>query len=360
MDAELRVDAGRLIEFGAAVYTNAGVAEADAHVLADTLVQADLWGHQSHGVLRLGWYLERIRNGVMKPVTQPEFVVDAGAIALIDGHDGVGQVLTRFATKEAIRRAKAHGIAAVGLRYSNHFGTCMYYTRMGALAGCVMLLTSNGGPAMAPWGGRKKIIGTNPWSVAAPAGRHAPFIMDMANTGVARGKIYLARQQRQTIPLGWALNAAGEPTTDPQEAIDGIILPMGEHKGYAIAMMVDVLSGVLTGSGFLSAVHSPYRTAEKSNAGHLLIALDIEAFQPLAQFGARMEQYISELKSVPPAKGYDEVYYPGELEAKNDLHNRKEGLQFPADTLADLARIARETGLEAKLPFAADAASAAP
>ena len=360
MNAELHVDPGRLIEFGAAVYASAGVPEAEAQLLADTLVQADLWGHQSHGVLRLGWYLERIRNGVMKPITQPEFVVDAGAIAVIDGHDGVGQVLTQFAAKEAIRRAKAHGIAAVGLRYSNHFGTCMYYTRMGALAGCVMLLTSNGGPAMAPWGGRRKVIGTNPWSVATPAGRHAPFLMDMANTGVARGKIYLARQKRQTIPLGWALNAAGEPTTDPQEAIDGIILPMGEHKGYAIAMMVDVLSGVLTGSGFLSAVHSPYKTAEKSNAGHLLIAIDIEAFQPLAQFGARMEQYISELKSVPLAKGYDEVYYPGEIEAKNDLRNREEGLEFPADTLADLARIARDTGLEAKLPFAADAGQQQP
>jgi LDH2 family malate/lactate/ureidoglycolate dehydrogenase len=323
-------------------------------------VQADLWGHQSHGVLRLGWYWERFRNGVMKPVTEPEFIVNAGTIAVIDGHDGVGHVLTKLAAKEAIRRAKAHGIGAVGVRNSNHFGTCMYYTLMGAPDGCIMQLTSNGGPAMAPWGGRKKIIGTNPWSVAAPAGRHPPFVMDMANTGVARGKIYLARQKRQPIPLGWAINAAGEPTTDPQEAIDGIILPMAEHKGYAIAMMVDVLSGVLTGSGFLSAVHSPYKTAEKSNAGHLLIALDIEAFQPLAQFGARMEQYISELKSVPLAKGHDEVYYPGEIEAKNDLRNREEGLQFPADTLADLARIARATGLVAKLPFPADAGQQQP
>ena len=355
MNAAVRVDAGRLIDFAAAVYAGAGVPGADARLLADTLVQADLWGHQSHGVLRLGWYLERIVNGVMQPVTQPEFAVDAGAIALIDGHDGIGQVLAQFAANDAIRRAKAHGIAAVGLRYSNHFGTCMYYTRIGALAGCVMLLTSNGGPAMAPWGGRKKIIGTNPWSVAAPAGRHAPFLMDMANTGVARGKIYLARQKREAIPSGWALNAAGEPTTDPQEAIDGIILPMGGHKGYAIAMMVDVLSGVLTGSGFLTAVHSPYQTAEKSNAGHLLIALDIEKFQMLAQFGARMEQYIGELKSVPLAKGYDQIYYPGELEAKNDLQNRKDGLVFPADTLADLARIARETGTQGKLPFAPDA-----
>ena len=226
-----RIDHARLIDFATAVYAGAGVPQADAHLIADTLVQSDLWGHQSHGVLRLGWYLDRIRNGVMKPKTQPEFVVDAGSIAVIDGHDGVGHVLTMLATKEAVKRAKAHGIGAVAVRNSNHFGTCMYYTFTGAREGCVMLLTSNGGPAMAPWGGMKKIIGTNPMSVATPAGRHPPFAMDMANTGVARGKIYLARQKRQPIPLGWALDAAGAPTTDPQAAIDGIILPMAEHKG---------------------------------------------------------------------------------------------------------------------------------
>lgn len=346
-----RVDAGRLIDFATAVYAGAGMPEADGRLVADTLVQADLWGHQSHGVLRLGWYLERVQNGVMKPVTEPEFVIDGGALALIDGHDGVGHVLSVLATREAVKRAKVHGIGAVAVRNSNHFGTCMYYTLMGAREGCVMLLTSNGGPAMAPWGGMKKIIGTNPWSVATPAGRHPPFVADMANTGVARGKIYLARQKRQPIPLGWALNAAGAPTTDPQEAIDGIILPMAEHKGYAIAMMVDVLSGVLSGSGFLSQVHSPYKTAEKSNCGHLFIAINIEALQPLEQFNARMEQYIAEVKSVPRAQGFDEIFYPGEMEARNDLRNRKEGLSFPQDTLDDLRRIARETGLEEKLPF---------
>ena len=234
---------------------------------------------------------------------------------------------------------------------SNHFGTCMYYTRLGALDGCVMLLTTNGGPAMAPWGGRKKIIGTNPWSVAAPAGKRPPLLVDMAATGVARGKIYLARNKQLPIPLGWAINSEGAPTTDPQEAIDGIILPMAEHKGYAIAMMVDMLSGVLTGSGFLSAVHSPYKTAEKSNCGHLMVAMNIAAFQPLAQFENRMEEFISEIKSVPLAKGHDEVFYPGEIEANNDVRNRLEGLQLPEDTVADLRRIAKDTGLEVKLPL---------
>ncbi|MGH8664236.1 MAG: Ldh family oxidoreductase, partial [Burkholderiales bacterium] len=249
------------------------------------------------------------------------------------------------------RRAKEHGVGVVGVRNSNHFGTCMYYTLTGAREDCVMLLTSNGGPAMAPWGGRKKIIGTNPWSVAAPAGKHAPLVMDMANTGVARGKIYLARNKRLPIPLGWAINAAGEPTTDPQEAIDGIILPMAEHKGYAIAVIVDLLSGVLTGSGFLSAVHSPYKTAEKSNCGHFMIAIDIKVLQPLAEFHARMEAFIAEIKSVPLAQGCDEIFYPGEMEARNDLRNRAEGLQLAADTVADLRRIAAETALQSKLPL---------
>jgi len=351
MTAAPRVDADRLIDFAAAVYAGAGMPGADARLVADTLVQADLWGHQSHGVLRLGWYLDRVRNKVMNPVTKPEFAVDAGAVAVIDGHDGVGHVLTALATREAVKRARAHGIGVVGVRMSNHFGTCMYYTLMGAREGCVMLLTTNGGPAMAPWGGRQKIIGTNPWSVAAPAGSRAPFVVDMAATGVARGKIYLARNKGLPIPLGWAINNAGEPTTDPQEAIDGIILPMAEHKGYAIAAMVDMLSGVLTGSGFLSNVHSPYKTAEKSNCGHLMIAMNIAAFQPLAQFNARMEQFIAEIKAVPTAKGYDEVFYPGEIEANNDARNRKNGILFPDDTLADLRRIARETGLEARLPL---------
>ncbi len=344
------VDPQKLLEFAAAVYAGQGVPESAARLMADTLVQADLWGHQSHGVLRLGWYLDRLRNQVMTPLTRPEFVVDAGGIALIDGHDGIGHVLAQLAAEEAIKRARVHGIAAVGVRMSNHFGTCMYYTLMGARAGCVMLLTSNGGPAMAPWGGRKKIVGTNPWSIAAPAGRHAPFVVDMANTGVARGKIYLARNRRQPIPEGWAITADGAPTTDPQAAIDGIILPMAGHKGYAIAAMVDMLSGVLTGSGFLSAVHSPYQTADKSRCGHFFIAINIAALQPLAEFNARMEQWVAEVKAVPLAQGCDEVFYPGEIEARNDARHRVQGIALPGDTIADLKRIAKETGLQSLLP----------
>jgi len=337
---------GPLAAFVSAVYERAGVPAEDASLLADTLVQADLWGHQSHGVLRTGWYLARLDSGAMNRVTKPRFVTDAGAVAVIDGADGVGQVVARFAAREAIRRAKAHGVGAVAVRDSNHFGTCMYYTRMAAEQGCVMMLTTNGGPAIAPWGGRQKIIGTNPWSVAAPAGRHPPYLMDMANTGVARGKIYLARQRREKIPAGWALDAEGEPTTDPQEAIDGIILPMAGHKGYAIALTVDMLSGVLSGSAFLSAVNGPYKTDLKSGAGHFFTAWDIAAFQPLAEFNTRMESWVSEIKSVPRAKGVDEIFYPGEMEAASDRRQREHGIDLPQDTVADLQRIGGETGVD--------------
>jgi LDH2 family malate/lactate/ureidoglycolate dehydrogenase len=345
----VRVDHEALRGFVAAIYERGGMAAGDAAFLADTLVQADLWGHQSHGVLRTGWYLARLRSGAMRGRTDPKFAVDAGAVAVIDGDDGVGQLVTRFATRDVIARAKRHGVAAVAVRNSNHFGTCMYYTRMAALEGCVMMLTTNGGPAIAPWGGRKKIIGTNPWSVSAPAGRHSPLLMDMANTGVARGKIYLARQRREAIPLGWALTAQGEPTTDPQAAIDGIILPMAGHKGYAIAVVVDMLSGVLSGSAFLSAVNGPYKADLKSGAGHFLTAFNIEAFQPLAEFNARMEAFVAELKSVPLAQGVDEIFYPGEMEARSDARLRADGIELPEDTHADLLRIGTECGVAARL-----------
>lgn len=352
MNAVPTIDPGTLLAFAAAVYQRAGLPAEDARLAADTLVQADLWGHQSHGVLRLSWYVARLRSGVMQAVTRPEVVVDAGALAVIDGHDGVGQVITARAAEEATRRAKAHGIGAVAVRNSNHFGTAMYYTLMAARAGCVAFLSTNASPAMAPWGGRRKTVGTNPWSIAAPAGRHAPMVLDIANTGVARGKIYLARQKGMPIPLGWAINAEGEPTTDPSEAIAGIILPMAEHKGYAIATMMDVLSGVLTGSRFGPEVGGPYQTEKVSGAGHLMIAVDIAAIQPLDAFQARMERLVDELKSVPLAKGYDEILYPGEHEARNDARNREAGIVLPEDTLADLRRLAEECGLESELPFA--------
>ena len=346
-----RIRPDRLLEFATAVYVKAGMPAADAHLAADTLVQADLWGHQSHGVMRLPWYTARLKSGVAKPVATPEYVVDMGAVGVIDGHDGMGQVLTAQAAKDVIRRAKEHGIGAVALRNSNHFGTAMYYTLMAPPEGCIMFMSTNASPAMAPWGGREKLVGNNPWSWAAPAGQHAPMVLDIANTSVARGKIYLARQNNVPIPSGWAINAEGEPTTDPVEALSGIIQPMAGHKGYAISVVMDVLSGVLTGSGFGPEVAGPYQAEKRSNAGHLLIALNVEVFQPVAAFNARMDEMIAGLKGVKLAKGTEEVFYPGELEARNNVRNRTEGLILPADTLVDLSKLAGDMQVKHELPL---------
>jgi LDH2 family malate/lactate/ureidoglycolate dehydrogenase len=346
-----RIRADQLLEFAAAIYAKAGMPPADARLAADTLVQADLWGHQSHGVMRLPWYVARLKSGVAKPVAEPEYVVDAGAVVVIDGHDGMGQILTARAAKDVIRRAKQHGIGAVALRNSNHFGTAMYYTLMAPPEGCIMFMSTNASPAMAPWGGREKLVGNNPWSWAAPAGRHAPMVLDIANTAVARGKIYLARQRGEPIPPGWAIDAEGTPTTDPEAALAGIIQPMAGHKGYAISVIMDMLSGVLTGSSFGPGVAGPYQPDKRSGAGHLLIALDITPFQPLGDFGRRMEAMIAGLKSARRAPGTEEIFYPGEIEARNDARNRADGLALPADTLADLDKLAREMGVTDSLPF---------
>ena len=348
--AEGRIAPDSLLDFATAAYRTAGLPEGAARLCADTLVQADLWGHQSHGVLRLPWYVARLRSGVCDASAQPEIIVDGGAIAVIDGHDAMGQIVATRAAEEAIARAKAHGIGAVAARHSNHFGTAMYFTRMAARADCVGFLSTNGSPAMAPWGGRKKVVGNNPWSWACPGGMHAPVVLDIANTGVARGKIYLAKQRGETIPNGWALDADGAPTTDPQAAIDGIILPMAAHKGYAISVMMDMLSGVLTGSGFGTQVSGPYQAERKSNAGHLMIALNIAAFQPVDTFNQRIEALIAELKATPTAQGFSEVFYPGEIEAANDAAHRQDGLQLPEDTLHDLETLAVELDLIEALP----------
>jgi LDH2 family malate/lactate/ureidoglycolate dehydrogenase len=320
--AATRIPARRLTEFAAAVLAAVGVPDADARLVADSLVTADLWGHQSHGVLRLSWYVDRIRAGVMRAVTTPGTLSDTGALVVVDGHDGIGQVLAAHAAREAAGRARDHGVGVVAVRNSNHFGTAAYFTRMAARDGCVAILTTNASPAMAPWGGRAKTVGANPWSIAAPAGEHGVM-----------------------IPAGWAIDADGAPTTDPAAAIAGVILPMAGHKGYAISLMMDVLSGVLTGSAFGTAVSGPYQVERPSGCGHLFIALDVAAFGDPDGFARRMEQLVAEVKAVPLAQGFGDVHYPGELEDRAAREHLAQGLALPERTLDDLRRLAASTGV---------------
>jgi len=334
-----------LRRFTAALYAAAGLPEEDAALVAETLVRADMWGHSSHGVLRAAWYIDRVRAGTMRPVTAPETVVDAGAIAVIDGRDGVGQVIARRAMLDAVARARRHGVGIVSVRDSNHHGALGYFTRLAAERGCVGMLTTNGSPAMAPWGGRAKLFGNNPWSIAAPAGRHAPMMLDIANTVVARGKIFLARQKGIPIPESWAIDGQGRRTSDPVAALGGVILPMAGHKGYGITVMMDVLSGVLSGSGIMDEVNGPYQSEKRSRCGHMVVALNIEAFGPLARFEARMEEMIARIKAAPLAEGFEEVFYPGEIEARNEARHGREGLVLPEQTRIDLSKVAGELGV---------------
>lgn len=335
----------QLTAFAAAVLEAEGVPVTGAGLVARCLVQAELWGHPSHGMLRLGWYVARIRSGVVDPAAKPETVADRGPLAVLDGREGLGHVLAAHAAAEAVRRAREHGVGVVAVRNSNHFGMAAHFTRMIAEQGCVGIVTTNGSPAMAPWGGREKAVGANPWSIAAPAGRHGVTVMDIANVNAARGKIYAARERGATIPEGWALDAEGRPTTDPAAAIAGVILPMGGHKGYAISFMMDVLSGVLTGSSFATGVSGPQQAELRSGCGHLVLAVDVAAVADPGAFGERMEALIAEMKAVPLAEGAEEIFFPGEIEDRSRARRKREGIEVPAKTMEALERLAAETGV---------------
>lgn len=338
-----------LRRFATDCYRAMGVNADAADLLADTLVQADLWGHQSHGVMRLFWYAARLRSGAMDGNAIPVEDGGFGAIVTMDGQGGLGQVVAKTAMKRAIDLSRTHGLGAVAVRNSGHFGTAMYFTKMAAEAGCVGFLATNASPAMAPWGGREKRVGNNPWSWSAPAGRYPPMILDIANTAVARGKLYLARQRNDPIPNSWAIDAEGNATIDPTAGIAGTILPMAGHKGYGISVIMDMLSGVLTGSGFGPAVVGPYVPTGTSGVGHFALAVDITACRPRADFDADMERMIDTLKATPRQPGIDSIHYPGEMEALSDEKLRHDGITLPDDTIAELRSEATKIGVPA--PF---------
>lgn len=342
---EYTVGVGRLAELGTAILTERGVPAADSALVIDSLVTADAWGHSSHGMLRLGWYVARLRSGAMRPVTEITTLVDTGALAVIDGNDGIGQIITERACMSALERSRIHGIGAVAVRNSNHFGTAAFWTRRMADAGAVGILTTNGSPAMAPWGGREKTVGANPWSIATPGGAAGPVVLDIAGTSAARGKIYSALQKGELIPDGWAVDSDGAPTNDPARAIEGLLLPMGGHKGYGISFMMDVVSGVLTGSGYATGVSGPYVPDEPSRCGHLVLAIDIETVIGREAFRARVSDLIAITKSVPLAAGATEIFYPGEIENRAAERAERTGILLPMKTLTELRALAAEAGV---------------
>ena len=332
-------------EISASILASAGLGCDDAVLVADALVQADLWGHQSHGSLRLPAYVARLKSGAVNARARPSVVRDSGAIAVMDAANAMGQVATAEAMDLAIDRASTFGIGAISVRNSNHFGTAMYFTLMAAHRGHIGFLATNASPAMPPWGGRAKAVGTNPWSWAAPAGRYPPMVLDIANTAVARGKIHLARQRGEPIPLGWALDENGIPTTDPDAALAGVTLPMAGHKGYGIALMMDVLAGVLSGSAFGSDVSGPFQSERPGRAGHFVLAINIEAFMARDVFDQRQEGLIEALRQSPAAEGFEGIAYPGEPEAKRAEKEAMDGISLPVATIKAIEALCVDIGI---------------
>lgn len=290
-----------------------GVTHEDAAKTIDVLVDADMRGIESHGLVRLKLYVEHIVKGAMKPKSDINVTFN-GATALVDGDNGLGQVVTMKALDTVLKIAKQYGIGCVAVRNSNHFGPAGYYTRKMAEAGYVGFITSMAGPTTAPFGGLDKLLGTNPFSIAFPAEKQV-FCADMATSAAAKGKVRIYSMKGESIPLGWALDKDGNDTTDPEAALKGILLPMGGHKGYCIALAVDALSALLSGA-CLSCESSPVSkldVTKPANTGHFLMAVDISRFLPLEQFEKRAQAWFEKLKASTPRNGAT-IMIPGEPE----------------------------------------------
>ncbi|TJY42275.1 Ldh family oxidoreductase [Cohnella pontilimi] len=336
----------KLEHYCAALLEKAGVPGAEATVIAESLVQADLRGVDSHGVIRTDIYLKRLKAGMVAVDGEMKAHTD-GPVTVLDGGNHFGAVVGSRALELAEEGTKRNGVAVVGVKGSNHFGTCSYYLLKAIAKDMILLVLSNASQTMPPTGGVRPFIGTNPFAVGVPAGRHQPFILDMATSVVARGKIIAAAQAGESIPLGWAIDKDGNPTTDANAALAGSVLPVGGAKGYGISMFVDILSGVLTGAGFGKYVNNMYENWEQTqNVGHFFIGLDIARFMPVQQFKDRMDLYIDEIKAEPKAPGVSEIFIPGELEHRMSLERMKTGIVLPSRVEGELRFWGEQYGLQ--------------
>ncbi|GAB7386995.1 Ldh family oxidoreductase [Bacillaceae bacterium] len=340
-----KVSADALKAFCKQVLVKAALPEEEAEVVADSLVDANLIGVDSHGVTRLADYLARLEKGVIKHKTELTLVKETETTALYDAGNGWGQYAGKIAMEKAIAKAKRYGSAFVGVRNSNHFGTAAYFTRMAAEAGCLGIAMTNASPLMVAWGSRKPTLGTNPISIAVPARRH-PVVLDMATSNVARGKINLAAKNGQEIPPDWAITADGRPTTDPQEALKGYLLPFGA-KGSGLAMMIDIMTGVMTGALFGADIPRMYDDPYPQQLGHLFIVFHIDSFIDLETFKDRMEERIRQTVTSPPAEGFARVCMPGDIEQEKREKFMREGIPLTEAIYNELKALGVKYGVEA-------------
>jgi LDH2 family malate/lactate/ureidoglycolate dehydrogenase len=343
------IAADTLRTYVAGIFAGHGVPSADAEIVADNLIEADLRGVESHGVNLVSLYCTRLDNGLMRPVTEVTVEHDEPTVARLHGGFGFGQVAGLQAIDLAVAKAKAHGTAAVGVRESTHLGALAYYTQRAAEAGCCALAVQNGPTIVPPFGGLTGVFSTNPFSFAAPAGEEYPIVLDMATTAVAGNRIILARKKQQEIPDWWATDAEGNKTTDPHVASLDHLQWFGGYKGFGIAMLVEILSGVLVGASFGRTERTEADAQGKARVakGYLFVTIDIERFMPEARFRADIDTLIRDIRSGERASGVDRIYVPGEIEHLRRADRLRDGIPLDDALVDELESLGSPLGLGA-------------
>ncbi len=345
MSDETRVDAHALQTMVQAIFAACGMPDDHAHRLADSLVFADLRGIHSHGVLRVPEYVVKLTRGGVDPRGEPQIVRAVGGCLLVDGGNSMGQIGAHFAMQTVIARAQEHGIAAAAIRGSNHCGAMAYFAVQALPHDMIGIAITNALPTMAPWGGAEKILGINPLGVAIPAGEEQPIVYDAAFSGSSHGKIRIHHQKGIPLPEGWALDATGRPTTDPAAAIDGLLMPIGGFKGTGLALIMGILSSMLSGAAYGTELGNMVDGPQPGKDGHFVAAIQVAAFEDAARFKARVDGAIRQIHACRPAPGFDRTYTPGELEAARAAGYAAHGIPLNEVTLADLRRAAADVGV---------------
>jgi len=314
-----------------------GVPAEDAVLFAEALVDADLHGVPTHGVSRLNIYLKRIDLGLIDPKAKLVTERKAGSVLVLDAGNGLGQVQARKALDLLMPLAQQNGVATATIRNSQHFGALSWYSNFAASQEMILLAMTNCEPAMSPDGGYEAFFGTNPIAASFPTGKGFPVKIDLATAGVARGNIIAAQKKGQPIPLGWALDPDGEPTTDATQALLGTVLTMAGHKGYALALMVELFSGVLSGAAIGPDVGSMYKNLDrKQDVGHFFCLFDVKAFLDYPEYLRRIDATIEHIKASKKRPGVEEILVPGERSARKAAINSAQGIPVSPETVAEI------------------------
>jgi L-2-hydroxycarboxylate dehydrogenase (NAD+) len=343
-----RVPADRLVAFIVRAFTAAGLPAEDAQTLADLMVEADLRGSDTHGVIRLPLYVRRIRAGGVNPKPDIHIVSDRPAAALIDGDNGMGHLVMRRAAELAIEKAKATGVGWVGARMSNHAGPAALYVTMPLKHDMIGLYFAVGSSNhLPPWGGSESLLGTNPMAVAVPTLDEPPIVLDMSPTVAAYGKVRLKAQRGEQMPVGWMIDRDGKPLTDPKRADEGHLLPIGDYKGSGLSLIIGLLAGALNRAAIGRDVVDFVKEAGKpTNTGQAIAALSIEAFMPLAEFKRGVDRLIRDIRDSPRLPGVERIWLPGEQSHTKLLDRRAHGVPVPKALRESLDNVARDLNVE--------------